>query len=118
MAVLAERGMLLESGRGPLPDVAELVAGEPIRGSWWGHTSSHAIYSTLTCPQRDPDVLEMCGGALIVGLLGSDTPHLGQRAIDRPDHLGQCDLLGPARQSKPTIGTSHAVTNQLDAGLA
>src|SRR5262245_15070885 len=43
MAVLVEHGMLLESARGPLPNVAEIVAGEPIRGSWWGHRRSHEI---------------------------------------------------------------------------
>jgi hypothetical protein len=29
MALLVERGVLLESARGPIPNVAELVAGEP-----------------------------------------------------------------------------------------
>ena len=36
MATLIEHGMLLESARGPLPNVAELIAGERISGSWWG----------------------------------------------------------------------------------
>ena len=44
MALLVEHGVLLESARGPIPNVAELVAGEPITGSWWGHPSSHAIF--------------------------------------------------------------------------
>jgi hypothetical protein len=47
MAALVEHGMLLESARGPLPNVAEMVAGEPIRGSWWGHPASHAIFDAL-----------------------------------------------------------------------
>jgi hypothetical protein len=33
LAVLVEEGMLLESAHGPIPNCAELVAGEPIRGS-------------------------------------------------------------------------------------
>ena len=44
MATLIDRGMLLESARGPLPNVAELVAGGPIKGSWWGHEQGHEIY--------------------------------------------------------------------------
>ena len=33
-------GVVLASARGPVPNVAEAVAGEPIRGSWWGHPAS------------------------------------------------------------------------------
>jgi hypothetical protein len=38
---------LLESARGPLPSLAELIAGEPIRGSWWAHPKSHEIFVAL-----------------------------------------------------------------------
>ena len=33
--------MLLQSAKGPVPNVADLVAGEPIKGSWWGHPAGH-----------------------------------------------------------------------------
>ena len=58
MVALAEQGMLLESARGPLPNVAELVAGEPIHGSWWSHPSSHAIFEALNAwpPRRTSSV--------------------------------------------------------------
>ena len=49
--------MLLESARGPLPNVAELVAGEPIRGSWWGHPRSHAIFEAINRLAESPDVV-------------------------------------------------------------
>jgi hypothetical protein len=49
--------MLLESARGPLPNVAEMVAGEPIRGSWWGHPASHAIFDALNSLAESPDVV-------------------------------------------------------------
>ena len=57
MVVLLEQGMLLESARGPIPNVAELVAGEPIRGSWWSHPSSHAIFEVLNVLADSPDVV-------------------------------------------------------------
>jgi hypothetical protein len=57
MAALIEHGMLLQSARGPLPNVAELVAGEPIRGSWWGHPRSHAIFEALNALAESPDVV-------------------------------------------------------------
>ena len=57
MAALVEHGMLLESARGPLPNVAEMVAGEPIRGSWWGHPAGHAIFDALNSLAETPDVV-------------------------------------------------------------
>jgi hypothetical protein len=47
MAALVEHGMLLESARGPLPNVASMIAGEPIKGSWWGHPAGHQIFAML-----------------------------------------------------------------------
>ena len=57
MEVLAEQGMLLESARGPIPNVAEMIAGGPIRGSWWSHPSSHAIFEALNGLADSPDVV-------------------------------------------------------------
>jgi hypothetical protein len=42
-----EQGVVLQSARGPLPNLAEHVAGEPIRGSWWGHPAGHEIFAVL-----------------------------------------------------------------------
>jgi hypothetical protein len=59
MAALAEHGMLLESARGSLPNVAELIAGEPIKGSWWGHPQGHAIFNELQLLDESPDVVRL-----------------------------------------------------------
>jgi hypothetical protein len=59
MARLIEEGVLLESARGPLPNVAELVAGEPIKGSWWGHSRGHEIFAELNALDDSPDVVRM-----------------------------------------------------------
>jgi hypothetical protein len=58
-AVLAERGVLLESARGPIPNVAELIAGEPISGSWWAHPASHAIFAGINAVVDSPDVVRL-----------------------------------------------------------
>ena len=58
-AALIEHGMLLQSARGPLPNVAELVAGEPIKGSWWGHGKGHAIFNILAVLDDSPDIVRM-----------------------------------------------------------
>jgi hypothetical protein len=59
MAVLCERGVLLESARGPVPNVAQLVAGEPIAGSWWAHPKSHAIFAAINELADSPDVVRL-----------------------------------------------------------
>lgn len=59
LPVLIEHGMLLESARGPIPNGAELAAGEPIRGSWWAHRASHQIYDVLNGVRDSPDVVRL-----------------------------------------------------------
>ena len=58
-AQLAAQGMLLESARGPIPNVAELVAGVPITGSWWSHPASHAIFAAINELADSPDVVRL-----------------------------------------------------------
>ena len=59
MAELVENGMLLQSAKGPIANVADLVAGEPIRGSWWGHPKGHAIFNALASLSDSPDVVRL-----------------------------------------------------------
>jgi hypothetical protein len=57
--LLEAQGVLLESARGPVANVAELVAGEPIEGSWWGHRAGHEIYAVVNELADSPDVVRM-----------------------------------------------------------
>ena len=57
MDALVEHGILLESARGPLPNIAEMIAGEPIRGSWWSHPRSHEIFAAINALADSPDVV-------------------------------------------------------------
>lgn len=52
-----EQGVVLQSARGPVPNLAERVAGKPIRGSWWGHPSGHEIFAALSAVLESPDVV-------------------------------------------------------------
>ena len=52
-----EQGMVLQSAHGPVPNLAEYVAGEPIRGSWWGHPAGHDIFAVLTHLMSSPDLV-------------------------------------------------------------
>jgi hypothetical protein len=50
-------GIALESGRGPVPSLAETIAGEPLRGSWWGHPKGDAIFACSRAIRNSKDVL-------------------------------------------------------------
>jgi hypothetical protein len=58
LAVLRKLGILLQSDP-QLPSVTTIVAGESIRGSWWGHQAAGAIYATLQLLGRHPEVLSV-----------------------------------------------------------
>jgi hypothetical protein len=49
--------MVLESAHGPLLSLAERVAEEPIRGSWWSHSASHEIYAAIQDVRESPAVV-------------------------------------------------------------
>jgi len=57
VALVRSHGVLLESERGPVSNLAETIAGEPIRGSWWGHPKSHAIFTCSRVIRESPNVL-------------------------------------------------------------
>ena len=57
--LLEAQGVLLESAKGPIPNVAELVAGEAIKGSWWGHPAGHEIFEAINGLADSPDVARM-----------------------------------------------------------
>jgi len=44
LAFVRKHGVVLQAARGPVPSFAEFVAGERIRGSWWGHPKGHEIF--------------------------------------------------------------------------
>lgn len=52
-------GVVLEGGQGPRPNLAEAIAGEPIRGSWWGHKQGRPIFRA-TRAVRDCDEILVC----------------------------------------------------------
>jgi hypothetical protein len=57
LAFVKGHGVVLQSARGPVPSLAEAIAGEPIHGSWWGHPAGQAIYAALSVVCESPDVL-------------------------------------------------------------
>jgi hypothetical protein len=57
LAFVRKQGVVLMSARGPVPSLAETVAGERIRGSWWVHPKSRAIFAACTRVTESGEVL-------------------------------------------------------------
>ena len=57
LAFVERHGVVLQAARGPVPSLAEKIAGEPIRGSWWGHAKGKEIFRLAESVSENPDVL-------------------------------------------------------------
>ena len=57
VAFVKRHGIVLQAARGPVPSLAEEIAGAPIRGSWWGHPKGHEIFGVSEAVRDSPDVL-------------------------------------------------------------
>lgn len=57
LAFIRKHGVVLISARGPVPTLTDAIAGERIRGSWWGHPKSGQIFRVLGAVRDSDDVL-------------------------------------------------------------
>ena len=57
LAYVRKHGVVLVSAQGPVPKLVEAIAGEPIKGSWWGHPKGREIFNTLEAVTDSPDIL-------------------------------------------------------------
>jgi len=57
IAFVKRHGIVLQAARGPVPSLAETIAGGPIRGSWWAHPKSGEIYRVADAISESDDVL-------------------------------------------------------------
>ena len=64
VAYVELHGIVLESGNGPVPNLAEAIAGQRIRGSWWGHPKGRSIFAATRAVRESSDVLacKLLGG--------------------------------------------------------
>ena len=57
ISFVKRHGIVLEAAHGPVPNLAEKIAGERIRGSWWVHPKNYEIFRAARAVSEDPDVL-------------------------------------------------------------
>lgn len=57
LAFVRQHGVVLASARGPVPTLTHAIAGEPVKGSWWGHPQGKHIFAVLGAVSEDADIL-------------------------------------------------------------
>src|SRR5213594_2737795 len=57
LAFVRKHGVVLEAAQGPVPSLAEAIAGGPVRGSWWSHPKSREIFAVTRAIRDCEDVL-------------------------------------------------------------
>src|SRR6202011_1892928 len=105
IAFVQLHGVVLESARGPVPNLAEAVAGERIRGGWWGHSKGRKIFAATRAVRKSPDVL-------VCRLLGGKVTFIHRRlwpaVVRLADRLDK-DLLAALREVHTASGSHRVV---------
>ena len=57
LAFVRAHGVVLASAKGKGLNLVEAIAGEPIKGSWWGHPAGKRIFSLLNAVADSQEVL-------------------------------------------------------------
>jgi len=57
IAFVERHGVVLQAARGRVPNLAETIAREPIRGSWWGHPKDRQIFRAARAISESPAIL-------------------------------------------------------------
>jgi hypothetical protein len=57
LAWVKKCGIAVESARVSVPSLAQVVAGEPVKGSWWAHPKGNEIFLLSRAIRSSPDVL-------------------------------------------------------------
>jgi hypothetical protein len=105
LKLVEEHGVVLASARGPVPSIAEAVAGEPIRGSWWAHPKGTEIFNALNEVDDSPDVLCF---RLVLGKVTFVHRRLWPALVCLADELGR-DRLTAVKQEHTESGAHRNV---------
>lgn len=57
VSFVQRHGIVLEAAKGPIPNLAQEVAGEPITGGWWNHRKGREIFRATRMVRESHDIL-------------------------------------------------------------
>jgi hypothetical protein len=101
LGFVESRGITLESGRGPVPSLAQTIAGEAIRGSWWAHPKGGVIFRCSRAVRESKDVL-------VCRLVGGKVTYVHRRlwpALVRLAGQFEANRLAALREVHTATGT-------------
>jgi hypothetical protein len=107
MAFVREHGVVLASAKGPVPRLADVIAGESIKGSWWAHAKSHDIFNIFQEVGESPEIL-------VCRLVNGKVTFVHRRlwpALVRVAHRFQANQLAQVHQEHTPSG--HHVSREL-----
>jgi len=107
LAFIRRHGVVLEAAHGRAPSLAEAIAGEPVRGSWWSHPKSQEIFA-VTRAIRDSDDVLVC--RLIKGKVTFVHRRLWPALVRAASHVPP-DRLSQLREVHTSSG--HHVTKEV-----
>jgi hypothetical protein len=99
-----QHGVVLQSARGPIVNLPELVVGERISGSWWGHPRHDEIFRVLNEAAASDDVIRL---RLVKGKIALVHRRLWPALVRLADRIGP-DVLA-AVYEEHTSGGAHRV---------
>jgi hypothetical protein len=106
LAFVREHGLVLQSAHaGDTPVLVDFIAGERIRGSWWGHPLGRDIFRVLGAVYASSDVVAL---RLIAGKVTLAHRRAWPALVALSDQLGHARLA--AIDERHTESGRHAVT--------
>ena len=111
VAFVKKHGVVLAAAKGPVPSVAEAIAGGPIRGSWWGHSKGSEIFRALSAIDDCPDVLCF---RLVDGKITFVHRRLWAALVRLADVIGK-ERLAAIQQEHTATGAHRNVTTPFPA---
>lgn len=100
LGFVRRQGIVLESAKGAVPNLAEAVAGCPIRGNWWNHAKGKEIFRA-TRLVRDAE------GILVCRLINGKVTYVDRRLWPAVVRLAEClgkDALTAIREQHSASG--------------
>jgi len=101
LAFIRKHGVVLEAAHGSAPSLADVIAGEPVRGGWWSHPKSHEIFA-VTRAIRDSDDVLVC--RLIKGKVTFVHRRLWPALVRAASHLPS-NRLAQVRETHTSSGS-------------
>jgi len=105
--IVEQHGVVLQSAKGAIPNLPELVVGGPISGSWWAHPEHDEIFRVLNEAAESDDVVRL---RLVKGKIALVHRRLWPALVRLLDTLGP-DALASVEEEHTETGAhrSHTV---------